>query len=154
MVVALFGCALALVFLTHRGVVADERDPLPTCESGSLSTDVASLVRQVLTEGQSLDSRPYSPALQRLLADETPTGVEARVALLAYYLGEHAGEELLESTLAHGETATTLVRKYMTCRPAISGEWRIGTLRVSRTKYRIYLDEIARSGSRQAPETG
>jgi hypothetical protein len=103
---------------------------------------VETVVRPVLSAGLDLDAN--NAALESLFADRSDRALEAKVALMAYYLGEHSGEELVEGVLVQQEQATPLVQKYVSCRPPLPGEWRIGTLRASRTKYDIYLEELAK----------
>ena len=137
--------ALAGVFyLSHRGVISSSNDPIPDCLSRPLRPDVEQLVRPVLVASSTDDWGPNYDALERLLKLQTPPATEARVALMAYYLGEHPGEELVEGVLLEQAVATPLVLDYMQCRPTMPSEWRIGTNRASRTKYRHYLEEVGR----------
>jgi len=134
--------AVSFTYLTHRGVITSDLHPIPTCQGPALTRDVEVLVRPVL--GASFDLDANNDALESLLGDRSDRALDAKVALMAYYLGEHAGEELIESVLAQHEKATPLVQQYMSCRPPLPSEWRIGTLRSSRTKYDIYLEELAK----------
>jgi len=133
---------IGFFYLTHRGVITSDSRPIPTCRGRPLAREVEMLVRPVLRGTFDLDAN--NDALESLLGDRSERALEAKVALMAYYLGEHAGEELIESVLAQQETATPLVQRYMSCRPPLPSEWRIGTVRASRTKYDIYLEELAK----------
>ena len=137
------GAAIAPGYMTHRGVVIRDDGPIPTCDGHPLGRNVEALVRQVLDASVSLGLDANNDALDSLLDDRSERALEAKVALMAYYLGEHSGEELIESVLAQQEEATPLVQRYVSCRPPLPLEWRIGTLRASRTKYDIYLETQA-----------
>jgi hypothetical protein len=137
------GLAIAIFYLLHRGVIVSDEHPIPECPR-VLGRGVEGLVRPVLSASRSLNWGPNYGALDALCADKSDQALEAKVALMAYYLGEHPGEELVESVLEQHDKATPLVQQYMECRPPLPGEWRIGTLFASRTKYERYLREQAR----------
>jgi hypothetical protein len=109
-----------------------------------LAPEIEALVRPVLLARTGADWGPDYAQLERVLASKTPAALEARVALMAYYLGEHPGQDLLESVLAEGTGAAGLVRKYSECRPPLSSEWRLPTVIVLRTLYDHY-DELAKN---------
>jgi hypothetical protein len=136
----------AFYWLGHRGAVPDRNAPIPTCQGTRLAPEVEALVRPVLMARTGEDWGPDYAALEQVIASRQPGALEARVALMAYYLGEHPGEELLESILAEEARATPLVQKYRQCRPALSSEWRMPTVVVLRTLYDIYGEHARKAG--------
>jgi len=135
--------AAAHFYLSHRGVIASETDPLPTCTS-VLKPDVERLVRPVLIASTRSDWPPDYAALDQLLHSKEPAALEARVALMAYYIGEHPGEELLESIISAGPAAVPLVKRYCQCRPRLSSGRQIGMVLALRTLYDLYSTETSR----------
>jgi hypothetical protein len=143
----LFGFLGTTVYwLGHRGAVPDVKAPIATCRGTWLAPEVEALVRPVLMARTGEDWGPDYAALEKVIASRQPAALEARVALMAYYLGEHPGEELLESVLAEGARATPLVRKYSQCRPPLSSEWRMPTVVVLRTLYDLYGEHAGKAG--------
>ena len=138
--------AAAFYGLGHRGPVAGLNAPIPTCNGATLAPEVEALVRPVLMAHARDDWGPHFAALEEVIASRQPAALEARVALMAYYLGEHPGEELLESVLAEEARATPLVQKYRQCRPPLSSEWRMPTVVVLRTLYDIYGEHVRKAG--------
>lgn len=136
----LLAVAGAAVFyhLRHRGPVVDERAPIRNCAE-LLRPEVERLLLPVLRAHRRDDWAPNFEALERLLRSTNAVALEARVALMAYYIGEHPGEELLESVLAEQERATPLVKRYSQCRPPLVSERQIGTVLVLRTLYDAYF---------------
>jgi hypothetical protein len=132
----------ALYYLAHRGVVNDAHAPIPPCPDRALPPDVETLVRRVLVARQSDDWAPDYAELEALLNSREPAALEARVALMAYYIGEHPAEELFESVLADRAVATPIVKRYSECRPRLSSERGIGTVVSLRTLYDHYVKEV------------
>jgi hypothetical protein len=62
---------------------------------------------------------------------------------MAYYTGEHYGEELLDGVLEQPALADPLIRRYRECRPSVSFENELDNLVVLRAQYNAY-DEIRR----------
>lgn len=139
-----FLAAAAHFYLSHRGLIASETAPLPSCPS-MLKPDVERLVRPVLVASTRSDWGPDYAALEQLLHSKEPAALEARVALMAYYIGEHPGEELLESVMSAGPAAVPLVKQYSQCRPRLRSEREIGTVLALRTLYNIYSTETSRN---------
>jgi hypothetical protein len=140
-----FAVVALLVWLTHRGVVVSASHPIPECQGRSLAPEIAALIRPVLGASQRSDWGPNYDALEALLVDKSPRGLEARVALSAYYLGSHPSEELAESLLTQERDATPLMQTYMQCRPQLEREWLIGTIRAGRGGYEAYFEELKES---------
>jgi len=134
----------AWLWLTHRGVIASSEHPIPDCRS-RLAPEIEARIRPVLVASQHWDWGPNYDALEGLLADRTPQGLEARAALGAYYLGAHPAEELHERLLAQEQQATPLMRRYMQCRPPMEREWLIGTIRAGRGGYNAYFELLRES---------
>jgi len=126
--------------------VPDKKAPIETCRQTRLATEVEALVRKVLMARSGGDWGPDYAALEDVMKSREPAALEARVALMAYYLGEHPGEELLESVLAEGARVAPLVQKYSQCRPRLSSEWRLPTVGVSRTLYDLYGEHAGKTG--------
>ena len=106
-VAAIFvGVASTAYWLGHRGPVSDRKAPIATCRKTRLAPEIEALVRNVLMARTGEDWGPDYAALEDLIRSREPAALEARVALMAYYLGEHPGAELLESVLAEGTRAT------------------------------------------------
>jgi len=57
----------------------------------------------------------YESAFDRLLKAKGNTAVEARVALMDYYIGEHFGEELVCASALDGQAARQLLWQYESC---------------------------------------
>jgi len=146
-VAAIFvGLAATIYWLGHRGPVPDQKAPIATCRKTRLASEVEALVRNVLMARTGEGWGPDYAALEDVINSREPAALEARVALMAYYLGEHPGEELLESVLAEGTRAAPLVQKYSQCRPPLSSEWRMPTVVVSRTLYDLYGEHAGKTG--------
>jgi hypothetical protein len=101
------------------------------------------LARVAWTRSGSYDSPEFKAAFEKFLALKGSVALEAKVALMAYYTGEHYGEELLETVLEQPAQADPLVRRYRECRPRVSFEGDLENLIVLRAQYNAY-DEIRR----------
>jgi hypothetical protein len=131
--------SVAWIWLTHRGVIGSAGSPIPDCRD-YLARDIETRVRPVLVARQTWEWGPNYDALERLLADKTLQGLEARVALMAYDLGAHPDEELAESLLSQEQGATPIMLRYMQCRPRLEREWLIGTVRAGRGGYEAFFE--------------
>jgi hypothetical protein len=147
---ALLLLALASVSIA-AGPKPDAHFPIPTCESGTVTPSVEQLVKPVLLaraawirSGKYLD-KSFEPPFYKLLATKGATALEAKVALMAYYTGEHYGEELLDAVLGEHALADRLVQRYRECRPRVSFEDRLEGVLVLRTQYDIYAEIRAQS---------
>jgi hypothetical protein len=134
--------------LAANGVVMDTDHPIATCESKNLPPRVERLLKPVLLalaarirSGEEWDTA-YERAFYRLLERKGPDAREAQVALMAYYTGEHYGEELLELARAHPSQFDALVRSYRECRPKVTFEDQLTGVVVLRTLYMIYEGDI------------
>jgi hypothetical protein len=137
------------------GPQIDPDKPITTCPSRELTPEIERLVRPVLLGFVAMRSAadPHSEAAYKsfedpfyaLLSSRDRHALEALVALSAYYLGEHSGEDLLESLLAKPAASDRLVAQYAVCRPATSFESKLTGVVVLRTKYDIYREERSRS---------
>jgi hypothetical protein len=145
-VILAIGLGMTAYGFRHRGPVPDERAPISTCRDTTLAPEVEALVRPVLMAHSGADWGPDYAALEEVITSRHPAALEARVALMAYYLGEHPGEELLESVLGDGTSAMPLVRKYSQCRPPLRSEWRLPTVVVLRTLYDLYDEYAGKAG--------
>jgi hypothetical protein len=85
--------------------------------------------------------KAYVSAFEALLESSDKDALEAQVALMAYYVGEHYGEELLASVLGRARRADKLVEQYAACRPVASFEKELGGVMVLKTLYTQYRDE-------------
>jgi hypothetical protein len=144
--------AAASIASCASGPTIDGHTPLATCVSRHLEPAVDSLIRPVLlgyidmrrssnpSSGEA--TRKFEDPFHALLESRDPRVLEAEVALTAYYLGEHAGEELIESLLSKVTPKTdALVATYRVCRPRTSFEQELTGVVVLRTKYDIYDKE-------------
>lgn len=138
--------AATAYWLGHRGPVPDRKAPIATCRKTKLAPGVEALVRNVLMARSGEDWDPDYAALEDLISSKEPAALEARVALMAYYLGEHPGAELLDSVLVEGTRAAPLVQKYSQCRPPLSSEWRMPTVVVLHTLYDLYGEHAGKTG--------
>ncbi len=141
------------------GVVMDTDHPIATCESKTLPPRVERLLKPVLLaltvanrSGQEWDTA-YERAFYRLLEMKSPAAREAQVALMAYYTGEHYGEELLVLARAYRSQFDPLVRRYRECRPKVTFEDQLSGVVVLRTLYMIYEGDIDLKNSR-TPKQG
>jgi hypothetical protein len=139
-------------------VIQDDHSPIPTCARQELPRDVEALIRPVLlARVAALEARrewdsTYEDAFYRLLKLRSPTAREAQTALMAYYTGEHYGEELLDLTTSKPEVFAPLVAKYKTCRPTVTFEDRLQGIVVLRTLYELFDDDMR--GRYRAVEQG
>lgn len=128
-------------------VIQDDHSPIPTCERQQLPLDVEALIRPVLlARVAALEARrewdtTYEDAFYRLLRLRSPAAREAQTALMAYYTGEHYGEELLELTTSEPKVFAPLVAKYRICRPAVTFEDQLQGIVVLRTLYELFEDD-------------
>lgn len=126
------------------GVKPEPHSPITTCEKGALPPEVDRLVKPVLlarvawTRSDVYDDKTFEMAFDKFLNAKGASALEAKVALMAYYTGEHYGEELLEAVLDHQAQADPLVRRYRACRPRTSFEAELDGLVVLRTQYDNY----------------
>jgi len=126
------------------GVVMDTHFPIATCESEALPPRIERLLKPVLLalaaairSGQEWDTA-YERAFYKLLEMKGPEAREAQAALMAYYTGEHYGEELVELARVHRSQFDPLVRRYRECRPKLTFEDQLSDVLVLRTLYKIY----------------
>jgi hypothetical protein len=127
-----------------NGPTIDQSTPIPTCEGLQLEPAVELLISPVLLSFAEESDESFEAALHKLLASNDSRAVEAQVALMAYYIGEHPGEELIESLLNRTTEADPLIAKYGVCRPPLSIERQLRSVVVLRTKYDTYTRERKR----------
>jgi hypothetical protein len=131
-----------------QGVVQDDYSPIPTCDR-QLPSPVEALVRPVLqTRAAALQAKrewdtAYEDAFYRLLKMRSPVAREAQAALMAYYTGEHYGEELLELAKTKPQVSDPPVAKYRICRPKVAFEDQLQGVVVLRTLYELYENDRA-----------
>ena len=126
-------------------VKIDANDPIPTCKEARLPQGVERLIRPVLEarverlakDDEDTNER-YDTAFYNLVESRDSEALEAQVALMAYYVGEHYGHELVDAVLEHGPPADVLVNRYKVCRPPVSFESQLSGVMVLRTLYGIY----------------
>lgn len=114
-----FAFALLLVGCNNDGHI-------PRCPGKKLPPPVDALVAPILSASMSVISSNQPRAerlLQELNENHAPAAIEARIALLAYYLGEHPAEELLCRVVDDGPVALSILEAYKKCSPACSAEW-------------------------------
>jgi hypothetical protein len=108
---------------------------------------VDSLLRPVLTSlarwrwSKRFFDATFDREFHGLLTSKHPRALEAHVALLAYYLGERAGDELVANVVSRGAAADELVERYKACRPPTSYESRLSAVTTSATKYAVFEEE-------------
>jgi len=130
--------------LAADGLIADSHYPIETCEGKFLPPGVERLLKPVLlARAAAIQSHrewdtTYEKAFYNLLKMKGPEAWEAQVALMAYYTGEHYGEELVEHALAHRKEFDPLVRRYRQCRPRLTFEDQLSGVVVLQTLYKIY----------------
>jgi hypothetical protein len=128
------------------GPTTDDYMPIATCPDG-LARPVDGLLRPVLVSlakwrwSRRFYDATFDRELHRLLQSKHPRALEAQVALLAYYLGERAGDELVAHILSRGAAADELVQRYKSCRPYTSFEGRLSAVQTSATKYAVFEEE-------------
>jgi len=130
--------------MANSGLIMDSNFPIETCEGASLRPAVERLLKPVLlTRAAAIKSNrewddAYDKAFFDLINMTDPDAREAQVALMAYYTGEHYGEELIELARAHPMQFDPLVRRYRLCRPRLSFEDQLSGVMVLQTLYKIY----------------
>ena len=138
--------ALALGLLPAGGVEIDKYNPIPTCEGRKLEPRVERLLRPVLLSlSEARRARrewdtAFETTFRRLLRLKDPDALEAKVALMAYYVGEHYGEEL-QNSFQPSTKADSLIKRYKICRPLVTFEERLSGIVVLRTLYDQYEEE-------------
>jgi hypothetical protein len=137
MVAASVGCT--------NGPTIDQAAPILTCEAPPLDPAVEHLIKPVLLSFVEDSDETFEAPFHALLVSGDSRAVEAQVALMAYYIGEHPGEELIESLLKRSSEADPLISNYRRCRPALSIERQLAGVVVLRTKYDIYAEERKRA---------
>jgi hypothetical protein len=126
------------------GVIADSHSPIFTCKGEVLAPQIEALLRPVLIpmanarRARRDHDEKYVKAFESLLESRDKNALEAQVALMAYYVGEHYGEELLSSVQGRGRQADKLVQRYAACRPAVSFERELEGVIVLKTLYTLY----------------
>ena len=128
------------------GVTPDSHSPIFTCKGEVLAPQIEALLRPVLIPmaaarraGRDHDET-YVKAFEGLLESRDKNALEAQVALMAYYVGEHYGEELLSSVRGRARRADPLVQRYAACRPAVSFEKELEGVAVLKTLYTLYRE--------------
>jgi len=144
-------CLSCSLFPFESGVIPNHRNPIPSCDGRSLRPAVEQLLKPVLfawvaAEDSERNRDAYYTAFEQLLAMHTADAHEAQAALMAYYTGEHSGDEMLEATLAEPRVFDPLVTAFRTCRPTLTFESDLTGVVVLRTLYDIYAEERARGG--------
>jgi hypothetical protein len=121
--------------------------PIFECKVETLEPGVEALLRPVLLpmaaarRARRDHDKAYVTAFEGLLESSDKDALEAQVALMAYYVGEHYGEELLASVLNRARRADSLVEYYAACRPRTSFEQDLGGVMVLKTLYTQYREE-------------
>jgi hypothetical protein len=133
--------AAALSAACANGPTIDRSAPIPTCDALQLDPAIERLISPVLLSFAGGSQGAFETALDKLLTSVDSRAVEAQAALMAYYLGEHPGEELIQSLLQRASEADPLITKYRVCRPSLSFERQLRGVVVLRTKYDIYAEE-------------
>jgi hypothetical protein len=127
-----------------RGIIRDRDDPIEMCKTGQLKPAVEALLKPILIaratadRARRMNDSAFDAAFDRLLKDTTGTGLEGRVALMAYYVGDMPAEALLTQVHRDGNRAYPLVLQYQTCRPSVSFELQIPSIPVIRRLYWQY----------------
>jgi hypothetical protein len=129
---------------------ATENNLLPPCDKTRIHPAVERLLKPVLKarvvvqETGNFFDEHFDSAVYDLVRSHDPAALEARVAAMGYYLGEHSGEELTCAVVNAGAAARPLVERYRRCRPRTSMEQELGGIRNLRTLYDITLEEISK----------
>jgi hypothetical protein len=125
-------------------VVPDSHAPIITCKGDALAPPIEALLRPVLLplaasrRARRDHDEGYVKAFEVLLRSSDKNALEAQVALMAYYVGEHYGEELLGAVSSRAPRADVLVERYAACRPALSFERDLEGVVVLKTLYTQY----------------
>ena len=120
--------AVLTALLTLTGISLAFEPHMPRCKSGKLRPAVDHLVTPVLKALKIAESKndwwdkAYEASFYSLIEAKGADAKEARVALLAYYVGEHYGEELVCAVEADGKAMIPLLERYKECRPRSSAE--------------------------------
>ncbi len=144
MVLCLVTLASAHQTVAADSLIMDSHYPIETCEGMFLPPRVERLLKPILlARAAAIRSNrewdtAYEKAFYNLLKMKGPDAREAQVALMAYYTGEHYGEELLELARAHPLQFDPLVRRYRLCRPRLTFEDQLSGVVVLQTLYKIY----------------
>ena len=158
LMVALVAAVIAVGDARAQAVLQDKHSPIPTCPQRALTADVESLLRPVLLANVAARradrewDTAYKDSFYRLLELRSPVAHEAQAALMAYYVGEHYGEELLEVAESNPKVFRPLIAKYGTCRPSLSFEAQLHGVVVLRTLYEHFENDT--SGKQRAVEQG
>jgi hypothetical protein len=129
------------------GVVPDSHSPIFTCKGEVLPPPIEALLRPVLLpmaaarRARRDHDKTYVNAFEALIESSDKNALEAQVALMAYYVGEHYGEELLSSVLGRARRADKLVERYAACRPPVSFEKELEGVIVLKTLYTQYREQ-------------
>jgi hypothetical protein len=144
-------CFAVLLFLlltrdaiAQRGWVPERDDPIEICKRVRLALKVDGMIRPILLaksladRARRLTDSTFDALFVRLMEDSSMAGVEARVALMAYYMGSAAGEALLVEARRDYQRADPLILRYQACRPPGSFEDDIPSIPVIRRLYWMY----------------
>jgi hypothetical protein len=121
---------------------------MPECKSTKLRPGVDRLVSPVLKALRIAESKndwwdkDYEKNSYSLIEAKGSDAKEARVALMAYYVGEHYGEELVCAVEADGQEMVPLLEKYKQCRPGSSAGPVSSRFLVPATLYDYALDGL------------
>ena len=143
---------LAVVVLAQIAVATpSEERPIPTCKTVELAPEIEERILPVLSglvkarEEGDWYLPEYTGALHDLLREQSAVASEARIALLAYYVGEAYGEELVCAVSSDGASVLPLLEDYRRCRPQVALDPVPLALRASTFKYDV-VREMLRNG--------
>ncbi len=144
MAFCLVALASAHQTMAADGLIMSQHYPIETCKGIFLPPRVERLLKPVLLSlaaairsNREWDT-DYEKAFYNLLKMKGPDAREAQVALMAYYVGAHYGEELLELARTHPLQFDPFVERYRLCRPQLTFEDQLSGVMVLQTLYKIY----------------
>ncbi len=126
-------------------------EPLPSCDGVKLRADVEKRIVPILEARIKVHEQndwylpDYTEPLHVLFREDSAIAMEARIALLAYYIGEAYGGELFCAISQDGRAALPLLEHYLECRPAISLDPRVDEFVGTRANYE-FVAEFIREG--------
>jgi len=137
---------LVIVQIAASGSATEKA--IPTCNEMKLRPEIAQRVVPILKARLKAQEQndwylpEYTEPLHQLFREESDIAMEARIALLAYYIGEAYGEELFCAISQDGEEALPILTRYKACRPATVLDPTITNLVLGTTDYELVAEFI------------
>jgi hypothetical protein len=109
--------AIAAVLLLPLAANAGELQRCPSKMLGAVEHELLPVLDALRLASDKNDwfDPGYEKAFAHLLQSKSRASIEARVALMDYYIGESTGEELVCAVAADGSRASKLLQRYSRC---------------------------------------